>query len=77
MATLTRDGLGVWLAALAALVAYLLADGRPPTLWDYRDWLKFVAAAVGWLAGKLGSSPLPSTAEVADDTVTVTKEHHV
>ena len=61
---LTRDGLGLWLAALAALVTYLLADGRPPIEWSYHDWLKFVAAACGWGIGKLQQSWLKSRAEV-------------
>lgn len=56
---LTRDNkLVLWLTAAAALVAYLMADGRPPTDWGYADWLKFAAAVFAYLSAKLQSSPL-------------------
>lgn len=56
---LHRSSHALWLTAVGALVAFLLADGRVPTEWSYQDWLKFVAACVAWGIGKLQSSPLP------------------
>jgi hypothetical protein len=56
--TLTRESAALWLAAIGALFAYLLADGRPPTEWSYADWLKFGSALVAWGVGKLQHSPL-------------------
>ncbi len=69
--TLTRNGLTLWIASIAALVGYLVADGRPPTIWHYGDWLKFLAAACAWGIGKLQSSPLPSKDEATAQTVSV------
>jgi len=55
---MTRDSLVLWLAAIGALVGYLVADGRVPTEWGYADWLKFVAFVIAWGSGKLATSPL-------------------
>jgi hypothetical protein len=56
---MTRDSIALYLAAVAALLAYLITDGRSPAEWAYMDWLKFLAAAAGYGIGKLQSSPLP------------------
>lgn len=53
---LTRDSVVLSLAALGAALAYLIADGRPPTEWNYSDWLKAAMAGVMWLSGKASSS---------------------
>jgi hypothetical protein len=53
-----RSSLSLWLGAGAALITYLIADGRPPVEWAYQDWLKFAAALFAWGMGKLQSSPL-------------------
>lgn len=59
----TRDS-ALWaLAALSAVVGYLMADGRNPAEWAYGDWLKAVAAAALWLTGKLSTSPRPHSEE--------------
>jgi hypothetical protein len=56
---MTRDSLGLWLAAVAALVGYLVTAGDPPTQWTYQQWLQAVAFVAAWGVGKLQSSPLP------------------
>ena len=61
--TLTRDGLSLWLLAVAALAAYLSA-APPPTEWSYQQWIQFVAACAAWAIGKLQASPQPSSKEV-------------
>ena len=54
----TRDSM-VWLFTLgAALIAYLLAADKPPTEWNYREWLQAGAAAFATLSAKLQGSPL-------------------
>ena len=58
---LTRDSILWWIAIVAALLTYLIADGRPPTAWQYLDWLKFLAAVIGTVSGKLANSPLGSS----------------
>lgn len=55
---ITRDSWIWWLTLAGAALAYLGADGRPPTAWGYSDWLKAGIAATGWLIGKLQTSPL-------------------
>lgn len=55
---LTRDSKMLWLGAAAAVLAYLAADGRPPSAWTYPDWLKAGIAATAWAIGKLQTSPL-------------------
>jgi hypothetical protein len=55
---LTRDSALWWMTILGSVVAYLLADGRPPTVWVYGDWLKAIAFSVSTFAGKMGTSPL-------------------
>lgn len=62
---LTRDSALLWVLAFAALAAYLKSVGTPPTAWTYDQWLQFIIAAAGWSIGKLQSSKLPSSAEVA------------
>jgi peptidoglycan/LPS O-acetylase OafA/YrhL len=61
---LTRDGALLWCVALAALVAYLVSVGTPPTHWTYAQWLQFASAIMVWVVGKLQTSPLPSKEEV-------------
>jgi hypothetical protein len=48
-----------------ALVGYLVSVGVPPTAWDYQQWLQFAATVFAWGVGKLQSSPMPSSNEVA------------
>lgn len=59
----TRDSLLLWLALLAAVGAYLLSVGEPPTVWTYQQWLQFVTAMIAVGVAKLQTSPLSSTAE--------------
>jgi hypothetical protein len=60
----TRDGALLWCLAAAALVAYLMSVGTPPTQWTYHQWLQFAAAFFAWGTGKLQVSPLPSKEDV-------------
>jgi hypothetical protein len=55
---ITRDSMLLGLGGGAALVAYLMADGRSPAEWAYQDWLKLGAAGFAWVMGKLQTSPL-------------------
>jgi hypothetical protein len=55
---ITRDSAVLGIGGVSALVAYLLADGRPPNEWAYQDWLKLGAAGFAWAMGKLQTSPL-------------------
>ncbi len=55
---ITRDSL-VWIvAALGALVTYLVNADTPPTEWHYAQWLQFGSFVLAWVAGKLSSSVL-------------------
>jgi hypothetical protein len=56
---MTRDNFAWTLGIIAALFAYLIADGRSPVTWAYLDWIKFGAAAIATISGKLATSPLP------------------
>ncbi len=54
----TRDSL-LWIITLgASVIAYLLAADKPPTEWNYREWLQTAAAMFGILSAKLQGSPL-------------------
>jgi hypothetical protein len=53
-----RDSIVWWLAIVGALIAYLVSAGKPPTVWDYSQWLQFAAAVVATVSGKLANSPL-------------------
>jgi hypothetical protein len=55
---MNRDSYVLTLAAIGALVGYLVADGRIPLEWGYADWLKAIAFAIAWISGKLATSPL-------------------
>jgi hypothetical protein len=61
--TITRQSAVLWFAAAGALVGYLAADGRPPVLWSYGDWLKFILFCSTWAIGKLQNSPLAGKAD--------------
>lgn len=63
----TRDSLLLWLALVAAVGAYLLSVGDPPTVWTYQQWLQFVTAMIAVGVAKLQNSPLLSTAEKKAD----------
>lgn len=56
---MNRNSLGLWLAALAALVGYLVTAGDPPSEWSYQQYLQAIAFLAAWGVGKLQSSPLP------------------
>lgn len=56
----SRDSALWTLGIVAALVAYLVTDGRNPLTWDYISWVKFIEAALAVLMAKLATSPLES-----------------
>lgn len=62
---LNRESSGWTLAAVGALVTYLMAN-TPPIEWDYYRWLSFIAFVVAYMSGKMDTSPLPAKAEVVD-----------
>lgn len=54
---LTRDSAVLPVAALTAVIGYLLTKS-PPTHWGYLEWLQASAFLLAWVSGKLASSPL-------------------
>lgn len=60
---MTRDSVVWWLALAAVVVGYLMSAQRAPIEWSYNDWLQFAAAVLGWVIGKLQSSPLKGGAQ--------------
>ncbi len=56
----SRDGMLLWLGALATLVTYLISKGTPPTQWTYMEWLQMASFVAAWIIGKLQASPLES-----------------
>lgn len=67
---ITRDS-WLWIvAALGALVTYLVTAEKPPTEWDYMGWLQFAAFALAWVSGKLMGSPLAGDTTSAYKTTT-------
>ena len=54
----TRDSL-VWLFTLGiAILGYLMSAEKPPTEWNYREWLQAVSAIAAIISAKLQGSPL-------------------
>ena len=68
---ITRDS-WVWIvAALGALVTYLVNAETPPTEWAYPQWLQFASFVLAWIAGKLTSSPLAGDTTALHKTTSV------
>lgn len=61
----TRDSIVWWLAIIGAIVTYLIGSGKPPTDWNYGEWLQAVAFIIATVSGKLATSPLPHSEEGA------------
>lgn len=59
-----RDSIVWWLAIIGAAVTYLISAGEPPPQWDYQQWLQALSFGVATIAGKLATSPMPSTATI-------------
>lgn len=59
---MTRDSAIWWLGIAVAVVGYLAAAGDPRA-WGYADIIKFLAAVLATISGKLASSPLPHSDE--------------
>ena len=60
---MTRDSLFFsWLAVIVAVAGYF-ATGGDPRLYTFQQWMQAIVAIGGIIAGKLGSSPLPSQHE--------------
>ena len=55
-----------WLAVVVAVAGYFAAGGDPRA-YDFQRWMQAIVAIGGILAGKLGTSPLPSSKD--DDIV--------
>lgn len=63
---MTRDSiLFSWLAVLVAIASYFATGGDPRT-WDVQHWLQAIIAIAGIISAKLGTSPLPAKAEIAN-----------
>jgi basic membrane lipoprotein Med (substrate-binding protein (PBP1-ABC) superfamily) len=60
---MNRDSLLLTLGIIGAVIGYLIAAGEPPNAWSYQEWLQAAAFAVGVLAAKLSTSPLPHSEE--------------
>lgn len=55
---MTRDSYVLWLGFAVALVGYLVTAEKPPTEWNYLQWLQAASVVLAWVSGKLASSPL-------------------
>jgi hypothetical protein len=67
---MNRDSIVLTLAVLGSVLGYLIAAGKPPTDWNYQEWLQAAAFGVGVIAAKLSTSPLKHSTE-GDMKVTV------
>lgn len=56
---MNRDSALWYLAALGAVVGYLITAQKPPTEWSYMEWLNAASFVLAWAIGKLQTSPLP------------------
>lgn len=55
---INRDSIGLTLAIIGAIFAFLITSGKPPTAWNYLEWLQAGAFAVATISAKLSTSPL-------------------
>jgi hypothetical protein len=60
---MNRDSILLTLGIIAAAVGYLISAGKPPTEWNYQEWLQGASFAIGVLLAKLSTSPLPHSEE--------------
>lgn len=62
---MTRDSIVFsWLAVVVAIAGYFATGGDPRT-YNFQQWMQAIIAVGGIVAGKLGTSPLPSQLDVA------------
>lgn len=54
----TRDSALFYLGLAGVIVGYFAAADQPPNLWTFKEWMQFALVPIGWLIGKLQSSPL-------------------
>jgi hypothetical protein len=67
---MNRDSIVLTIGIFGAIVGYLITAGKPPTEWNYQEWLQAGSFAIGVLMAKLSTSPLPHSTE-GDMKVTV------
>jgi len=53
---MTRDSILLYVGAVSAFLTYIAV--KPPTQWDYQEWIQFGMAVCAYIIGKLQSSPL-------------------
>ena len=56
---LTRDSALFYLGVVGVIITYCAAAETSPDQWTFRQWMQFASVPVGWLIGKLQTSPLP------------------
>lgn len=60
---MTRDSIWFsWLTVVIAIAGYF-ATGGDPRAYTFQQWMQAIVAIGGIVAGKLGTSPLPSKDE--------------
>jgi hypothetical protein len=67
---MNRDSILLSIGILGAVIGYLISAGKPPTEWNYQEWLQAGSFAIGVLLAKLSTSPLPHSEE-GDMKITV------
>jgi len=54
----TRDSALFYLGVAAVIVGYFAAAETSPDQWTFKEWCQFALVPIGWLIGKLQTSPL-------------------
>ena len=54
----SRDSALFYLGLAAVIVSYFAAAENTPNLWTFKEWMQFALVPIGWLVGKLQTSPL-------------------
>lgn len=63
---LTRDSiLFSWLAVVIAIAGYFATGADVPWHYTFQQWMQAVVAIGGIITAKLGSSPLPHSADAS------------
>jgi hypothetical protein len=60
---MNRDSILLSIGILGAALGYLISAEKPPTDWNYQEWLQAGSFAIGVLLAKLSTSPLPHSEE--------------
>lgn len=53
-----RDSI-VWILGIVGGIIVYLAANKPPTMWDYYQWLAAIGFAISTISAQMSSSKLP------------------